>query len=133
MGKRVSYSPIETLHVNQDETGRFDFWSRFLLHHSPFLFPLFLGMKRKGEWSSKNRDQKSYLPDSSLTRINLDFWLLTMATTTTTTTSLYFAIWFTFFLCKWMSSIVLKTPDFFLILIVICNYFRPLKSSWQKG
>ena len=27
-----------------DETGRYDFWSRFLLHHSPFLFPLFLGV-----------------------------------------------------------------------------------------
>ena len=44
-----------------DETGRYDFWWRFLLHHSPFLFPLFLGGKRKGEWSSKNRYQKSYL------------------------------------------------------------------------
>ena len=46
-----------------DETGRYDFWSRFLLHHSPFLF--FLGGKRKGEWSNKNRDQKLYLPVSS--------------------------------------------------------------------
>ena len=36
-----------------------------MLHHSPFLFPLFLGGKRKGEWSSKSRDQKSYLPVSS--------------------------------------------------------------------
>ena len=41
---------------------RHDFWSRFLLLHSPFLFPLFLGGKRKGEWnSSKNRNQKAYL------------------------------------------------------------------------
>ena len=48
-----------------DGTERYDFWSRFLLLHSPFLFPPKKRGKRKGEWCSKNRDQKSYLPVSS--------------------------------------------------------------------
>ena len=33
----------------------------FLVLHYPFLFPPKKRGKRKGEWSSKNRDQKSYL------------------------------------------------------------------------
>ena len=61
----VAYYSLGGVVTKEDETGRYDFWSRVLLHHSPFLFPLFLGGKRKGEWSSKNRDQKSYLPVSS--------------------------------------------------------------------
>ena len=52
---------------NYDGTKRYDFWSRFWLLHSPFLFPLYLGGKRNGEWSSKNLDQKSYLSVPSAT------------------------------------------------------------------
>ena len=67
------YHPV----IDNDETGRYDFWSRFLLHHSPFLFPLFLGGKRKGEWSSKNRDQKSYLlVSSSTSSFNCTFFVI---------------------------------------------------------
>ena len=51
--------------LKMDGTGRYDFWSRFLLLHSPFLFPPQKRGKRKGEWCSKNRDQKSYLPVST--------------------------------------------------------------------
>ena len=41
-----------------DGTERYDFWSRFLPN---FTGGSQLGGKRKEEWSSKNRDQKSYL------------------------------------------------------------------------
>ena len=44
-----------------DGTERYDFWSRFLLLHSPFLFHLFFRREEKKIISSKNRDQKSYL------------------------------------------------------------------------
>ena len=45
----------------KDKTEMYDFWLRFLLLYSPFLFPFFLGGKRKREKSSKYRVQKSYL------------------------------------------------------------------------
>ena len=70
--------------TEMDETERYDFWTRFLLLHSPFLFPPKKRGKRKGEWCSKNRDQKSYLPVSSWNVIhftiekNLFFWDFTI-------------------------------------------------------
>ena len=54
--------------IAKDGTERYDFWSRFSLLHSPFLFAPKKRGKRKGKWSSKNRDQKSYLSVPSLQR-----------------------------------------------------------------
>ena len=48
---------IMNLHeVHSDRPERHDYLSRLLLLNSPFLFPLFLGGKRKGE----NNEIKKY-------------------------------------------------------------------------
>jgi hypothetical protein len=44
-----------------DRAERHDFWSRFLLFILFFLFPPFLGGKRKGEENNQSRGQKSCL------------------------------------------------------------------------
>ena len=61
-----------------DETGRYDFWSRFLLLHSPFLFPPKKRGKRKGEWCSKNRALSSVLPPPPVVQ-KPDLWPLPTA------------------------------------------------------
>ena len=44
-----------------DWAERHDFWPRLMLFFSSFLFPLKKEGRRKEEWDSKNRDQKSCL------------------------------------------------------------------------
>ena len=58
------------LSFESDGIERYDFCSRFLLLHSPFLFPLFFRREEKRRRSSKNRDPKSYLsvPSSGIHR-----------------------------------------------------------------
>ena len=58
-----SFSSVKIGWTIQDGTERYDFWLRFLFCY--FIFP-FSSLpkkrgKREGEWSSKNRDEKSYL------------------------------------------------------------------------